>query len=79
MVLWPYSAEIFETRIRSLALGVMSSTARGASMLTPVVVGGILQTTGSVTPVFLIFGAASIMAALLWIFCTRETAGREIG
>jgi putative MFS transporter len=79
MVLWPYSAEIFETRIRSLALGVMSSTARGASMLTPVVVGGILQATGSVTPVFLIFGAASIIAVLLWLFGTRETAGREIG
>jgi len=79
MVLWPYSAEIFETRIRSLALGTMSSTARGASMLTPVVVGGILQATGSVTPIFLIFGACSIAAAALWYFGTRETAGSEIG
>ncbi len=78
MVLWPYSAEIFETRIRSLALGVMSSTARGASMLTPLLVGGILQATGSVTYIFLTFGVASAIATLLWIFCTRETAGREI-
>lgn len=79
MILWPYSAEIFETRIRSLALGTMSSTARGASMLTPIVVGGILQATGSVTPIFLVFGACSILAALLWVFATDETAGREIG
>ena len=78
MVLWPYSAEIFETRIRSLALGVMSSTARGASMLTPLLVGGILQATGSVTYIFLTFGVASAIAALLWIFGTRETAGKEI-
>ncbi|MBT2187833.1 MFS transporter [Sphingobium nicotianae] len=78
MVLWPYSAEIFETRIRSLALGTMSSTARAASMLTPLLVGGILQATGSVTYIFLTFGAASVLAALIWIFLTRETAGREI-
>lgn len=79
MVLWPFSAEIFETRIRSLALGVMSSTARAASMLTPLLVGGILQATGSVTLIFVTFGVASAIATVLWIFFTRETAGRQIG
>jgi putative MFS transporter len=78
MILWPYTAEIFDTRIRSLALGSASSMARGASMLTPLVVGGVMQATGSVTWVFAIFGTASLIVATLWLFATRETAGREI-
>jgi putative MFS transporter len=78
MILWPYTAEIYETRVRAVALGAASSLARGASMLTPLVVGGMLATTGSIIPVFLIFGCSAITVALLWIFATRETAGREI-
>jgi MFS transporter, putative metabolite:H+ symporter len=78
MVLWPSTAEIYPTRIRSLALGTSSSVARGASMLTPLLVGGVLQTTGSVTIVFLVFGLASFAVAMLWLFCVRETAGRKM-
>jgi putative MFS transporter len=76
ILLWPWSAETFETRVRSTALGTMSSLARAASMLTPLVVGGILQATGSVTPIFLLFGTASLIVALLWWRGTQETAGR---
>jgi putative MFS transporter len=78
MILWPYTAEIYGTRIRSVALGTSSSLARGASMLTPLVVGGVLQATGSVTPVFLIFGLSSLAVTLLWWQGTRETAGRDL-
>jgi putative MFS transporter len=78
MVLWPYTAETYPTRIRSLALGTSSSVARGASMLTPLLVGVVLQKTGSTTLVFLAFGLASIAVALLWRFGTRETAGRKM-
>ncbi|MEJ1965479.1 MAG: MFS transporter [Gammaproteobacteria bacterium] len=79
MILWPYTAEIYGTRIRSVALGTSSSLARGASMLTPLVVGGVLQVTGSVTLVFLIFGLSSLAVTLLWWRGTRETAGLELG
>jgi len=78
MVLWPYTAEIYPTRIRSVALGSFASLARGASMLTPLVVGGLLELTGSVTPIFWIFGLVSIAVSLLWLLCTQETAGRDI-
>jgi putative MFS transporter len=78
MVLWPYTAETFATRIRSLALGTCSSLARAASMLTPLLVGGVLQATGSVTPIFLVFGIASFAVAMLWLFGVRETAGRKM-
>ena len=47
-------------------------------MLTPLLVGGVLQVTGSVTLVFLVFGLASFAVALLWLFCVRETAGRKM-
>jgi MFS transporter, putative metabolite:H+ symporter len=79
MILWPYTAEIYDTRVRSVALGTSSSLARGASMLTPLVVGGVMQATGSATPVFLIFGLSSLVVTLLWWLGTRETAGRELG
>jgi len=78
MILWPYTAEIYDTQVRSVALGASSSLARGASMLTPLVVGGVLEVTGSVTLVFLIFGASSLVVSLLWWRGTVETAGREI-
>jgi MFS transporter, putative metabolite:H+ symporter len=78
MVLWPYTAETYPTRIRSLALGTSSSVARAASMLTPLLVGGVMQATGSVTLVFLVFGLASIAVAMLWFLGVRETAGRKM-
>jgi putative MFS transporter len=78
MVLWPYTAETYPTRIRSLALGTSSSVARAASMLTPVLVGGVMQATGSVTLVFLAFGLASLAVAMLWLLGVRETAGRKM-
>jgi MFS transporter, putative metabolite:H+ symporter len=78
MVLWPYTAESYPTRIRSLALGASSSIARAASMLTPLLVGGVLQLTHSVTLVFLTFGLASVSVALLWWLGARETAGRKM-
>lgn len=78
MVLWPYTAETYATRIRSLALGTSSSLARAASMLTPLLVGGVMQVTGSVTLVFVVFGVASFIVALLWLLGVRETAGQEM-
>jgi putative MFS transporter len=79
MVLWPYTAESYPTRIRSLVLGTSSSLARAASSLSPLLVGGVMQMTGgAVTPVFLVFGAPSLAVAMLWLFFVRETAGREM-
>jgi putative MFS transporter len=78
MVLWPYTAETYATRIRSLALGTSSSLARAASMLTPLLVGFVLQATGSVTLILLVFGLASMAVALLWLFGARETAGLKM-
>ena len=78
MVLWPYTSEVYETSVRATALGMSSSLARAASMSTPLIVGVLLAATGSIGPVFLIFGVSAGAVALIWIFLTKETAGREI-
>jgi len=78
VILWPYSAEAFPTRIRATALGLCSSLARGASMVTPILVGGLIAKTGSVEPVFALFGALGLVVAAIWTFGTRETKGVRI-
>lgn len=78
VIVWPYTAENYPTRIRALGLGVASSTARGASMLTPVVVGTILGGGGSVSIVFGVFGCCALGAFVLWVTATRETAGKSL-
>jgi MFS transporter, putative metabolite:H+ symporter len=78
MVLWPFTAETYPTRIRSLALGVSSSVARAASSGTQLLVGGLLAKTNSASPIFLVFGLVSFAVAMLWLFGTRETAGRAM-
>ncbi len=78
MVLWPFTAETYPTRVRALALGTSSSVARAASSATQLLVGGVLQLTGSASPIFLAFGVASFAVSMLWLFGTRETAGRKM-
>ncbi len=74
MILWPYTAEIYPTRVRALGLGMVSSTARFASMFTPLLVGGILGSGGSIKIVFATFGLCALIAFALWATATRETA-----
>ncbi len=78
MVLWPTTSETYPTRIRSVVLGTSSSLARAASALAPLLVGVVLQTTGSVTLIFIVFGLASFAVALLWLLGVRETAGLQM-
>lgn len=73
-ILWPYSAETYPTQVRALGLGLCSSTARGASMLTPFFVGLMLSTASSISLVFGVFAVFALAATLIWIMATRETA-----
>ncbi len=52
MLLWPYTAEIFSTKMRSTALGLCSALARAGSVLTPLFVAGVLSASGSIGLVF---------------------------
>lgn len=74
LILWPFSAENYPTLVRAVALGIASSTARAASMLTPLFVGVILASGGSIRLVFGVFGLCAVIALVLWFKGTRETA-----
>jgi len=78
VILWPYSAETFPTRIRALGLGAASSLGRAASMMTPIVVGTILSLQKSPEYVFLLFAACGAGVCLLWWLAAAETAGKPL-
>lgn len=73
-IVWPFTAESYPTQVRAVALGLCSSTARAASMLTPLFVGVILSSGGSISLVFGVFSLFAFAAMILWITATRETA-----
>ena len=78
IILWPYSAELFPTHVRSTGLGLVSSLARGASMLTPLAVAGVLTASGSVRVVFALLAVCAAIVTLVWTLFTRETARRSL-
>ncbi len=73
VIAWPYSAETYPTHIRAVALGTCGSVARAASTLSPIAIGAILNSGGSVALVFLMLGTSAGLALALWVFATRET------
>jgi putative MFS transporter len=77
-LLWPYTAEVFPTKVRSTALGMCSAVARAASALTPLLVAGVLTWTNAIGAVFAMLGAATLVVFLLWMFATREMARRRL-
>jgi putative MFS transporter len=78
IILWPYTAEIYPTEMRSTGLGLSSSLARAGSMLTPLAVGGVLGATGSVRVVFALFAICSVIVTTVWLLGTRETARKSL-
>lgn len=75
---WPYTAESYPTHLRAVGMGVCSSMARAASMLTPLFVGVILNTGAAIALVYSAFAAFAFGAASLWVFATQETARRKL-
>jgi len=78
VLLWPYSGEVFPTKIRSTALGLCSAIARLGSTVTPLAVAGTLSATGSIVAVFGVLAAALLIVLLLWLFGSREMAGQRL-
>jgi putative MFS transporter len=74
LIVWPYTAENYPTNIRAVALGVCSSLARAASMLTPLFVGVILNIGAPIGVVFAVFSVFALAAMILWWTATTETA-----
>ncbi|MEJ0022924.1 MAG: MFS transporter [Alphaproteobacteria bacterium] len=83
VLLWPYTSEIFPTNMRSTAVGLCSAASRVGSMLTPLVVAGVLSSTGSIALVFAVLAVPTFLVLMLWIFTSKgngpQAAGRSRG
>jgi MFS transporter, putative metabolite:H+ symporter len=78
VLLWPYTAEIFPTKMRSTGLGLCSAAARAASMLTPFVVTGLIEAKQPVNYVFAVFAVSTLFVFLLWVFTSKEMKGKAL-
>ncbi len=78
MVLWPfYRGDLPDAHPLAGAGRVEQRGARGIDG--DAAAGGRRAAgTGSASPIFLTFGVASFAVAMLWLFGTRETAGRKM-
>lgn len=77
-MLWGYTAELYPTRMRAVAVGALSACSRAASTVAPITIGAIVAVTGSAYAVFALLAASTFAAFLiLWLVC-EETAGRSL-
>jgi MFS transporter, putative metabolite:H+ symporter len=75
---YPYTAELFPTRLRSSAFGLMESVGKAAAIAGPYIFGHLNDATGSttwsLTFVAIVMAAGGVVAALFG----RETRGRAL-
>src|SRR3954447_11924825 len=75
---YPYTAELFPTRIRSTAFGLVEGVGKGAAIAGPYIFGNLKDATGgttwSITFIALVMAGGGIVASLLG----RETRGRKL-
>jgi putative MFS transporter len=75
---YPYTAELFPTRLRSSAFGVMEGVGKAAAIAGPYIFGHLKDATGSttwsLTFVALVMAAGGLVAAVFG----RETKGRHL-
>ncbi len=75
--LYVYMPEIYPTRMRALGAGVGSSWFRIATIVSPTIIGFLLQTT-TISAVFLFFSSIGLVGALVVYFFVIETKGRVL-
>ena len=75
---YPYTAELFPTRVRSTAFGMVEGVGKGAAIAGPYIFGHLEDATGgttwSITFIALVMAGGGIVASLLG----RETRGRKL-
>jgi putative MFS transporter len=75
--LYLYSGELYPTRLRSVGAGLGSACLRLGSASGPWIIGLVLS-TGSVAPVFLIFAGVAFSAGIVCYRWAPETSGRVL-
>ena len=74
---YPYTSELFPTRIRSTAFGMVEGVGKGAAIGGPYLFGALIDWTGDVLW-SLVFVAAVMAAGGLVTLAGRETRGRKL-
>jgi MFS transporter, putative metabolite:H+ symporter len=72
-----YMPEVYPTRMRALGAGVGSSWFRIATIVSPTIIGFLLQTT-TISAVFLFFAGIGLVGAAVVYFFVIETRGRVL-
>lgn len=75
---YPFSAELYPTRMRGSATGWANGIGRIGGVLAPIAVGLVIQAGGSMTAVFAMLAAAPFLAALILANIRLETTGRSL-
>ena len=75
--LYPYTSELFPTRVRASAFGMLEGVGKGAAIAGPYIFGNLKDTTGGtfwpLTFIALVMAAGGVIAAALG----QETRGRR--
>jgi MFS transporter, putative metabolite:H+ symporter len=74
---YPYTSELFPTRLRSSAFGMVEGVGKGAAIAGPYLFGNLLDATGD-TVWSLTFVAAVMVAGALVVLLGRETRGTRL-
>jgi putative MFS transporter len=74
---YPYTSELFSTRLRSSAFGMVEGVGKGAAIAGPYVFGNLLDATGD-TVWSLTFVAAVMVAGAVAALFGRETRGAKL-
>jgi MFS transporter, putative metabolite:H+ symporter len=74
---YPYTSELFPTRLRSSAFGMVEGVGKGAAIAGPYIFGNLLDATGD-TVWSLTFVAAVMVAGALVVLLGRETRGARL-
>lgn len=75
---YPFSAELYPTRMRGTATGWANGIGRIGGVLAPIAVGLVIQAGGSLTAVFTMLAAAVFLATLILANIRLETTGKSL-
>jgi MFS transporter, putative metabolite:H+ symporter len=75
---YPFSAELYPTRMRGSATGWANGIGRIGGVLAPIVVGLVVQAGNSLVTVFTILACAPFLATLILSNIRLETTGRSL-
>ena len=74
---YPYTAELFPTRLRSSAFGLMEGVGKGAAIAGPYIFGNLKDATGSTTWSLTFVAIVMVFGAGVAAFFGRETRGEK--